>query len=422
MLGGEPSGTYPAQGEVGGRAEDAIMRILHVIADLAPRCGGPPRACLGMARALASRGHEVTIYTTNQDGPGVLDVPLDTPVIDQGVRIRYFPVQTPRFWATSWPMRRTLYTELPGFDLVHIHSLYLFHDWAAAAACRHWDIPYVIRPHGTLDPYLTRRHRFRKLLIDWAFQSDAMRRAAAVHFTAEEERRLAQPYVHGRPAIVVPIGVSLDEFRPIPPRGDFRGRFPRLQHRQLLLFFGRINFKKGLELLIDAFSRLRSRRNGLHLVLAGPDNEGYGKRVRQLIAARGLTDEVTFTGMLEGRERLALLRDADLFVLPSYTENFGVSIIEAMACGLPVAISDRVNIHREIAAAGAGLVVPCEADPIAAACERVLGDPNLAHRMGKAGQALVEAHYQWPSIGKQLEAAYESLLARPRSRNGQGCQ
>ena len=142
------------------------MKILHVIANLAPRYGGPSKACWEMARAVAQLGHEVSIYTTNQDGPGELEVPLGQPVWQEGVEIRYFPIQAPRFWGTSLPLAFGLRHKIPASDLVHIHSLYLFHNLVAGHYCRQNAIPYLVRPHGTLDPFIYRRHRGRKRLME----------------------------------------------------------------------------------------------------------------------------------------------------------------------------------------------------------------------------------------------------------------
>ena len=138
--------------------------MLHVISSLAPRYGGPSKACWEMARAVAQLGHEVSIYTTNQDGPGELAVPLGQPVRREGVEIRYFPIQPPRFWATSLPLALGLRHKIPASDLVHIHSLYFFHSLVAGHYCRQNAIPYLVRPHGTLDPFIYRRHRWRKRL------------------------------------------------------------------------------------------------------------------------------------------------------------------------------------------------------------------------------------------------------------------
>ena len=286
------------------------MRILHVIANLAPRYGGPSKACVEMARAVARLGHEVQIYTTNQDGPGELPVPLGRPLLQDGVEIRYYPIQPPRFWGTSWPMARALAEGVREADLVHIHSLYLFHDLIAGHYCRSYGVPYLMRPHGTLDPYLYGRHRWRKYLLEAAFENRNIRRAAALHFTSEEEERLARPYIGDVPGVVVPLGVDLSEFQELPAPGRFRERFPEIGGKEIILFLGRINFKKGLDLLVQALARVVRKRRDLHLVVAGPDDDGWGDRVKGWLQQEGIADCATFTGMLLGEEKLAALRDA----------------------------------------------------------------------------------------------------------------
>ncbi|MCH7540773.1 MAG: glycosyltransferase, partial [Proteobacteria bacterium] len=170
------------------------MKILHVIANLAPSLGGPVKACLEMARAVGQRGHEVLIYSTDWDTSGRLAVPIDRMVRRDGAGIRYFPVQFPRLWPISWQLARALKEAIPTVDLVHLHSLYLFHDWVTGAVCRRHGVPYLVRPHGTLDPYIYRRHRLAKTVLEHAFQNRVLSRAAAIHYTTEEEKRLATPY------------------------------------------------------------------------------------------------------------------------------------------------------------------------------------------------------------------------------------
>ena len=388
------------------------MRILHVIANLAPRYGGPAKACVEMARAVARLGHEVKIYTTNQDGPGELAVPRGRPLIQDGVEIRYYPIQPPRFWGTSWPMARALAGGIREADLVHIHSLYLFHDLIAGHYCRSYGVPYLVRPHGTLDPYLYRRHRWRKYVMEAAFENRNIRRAAALHFTSEEEERLARPHIGDVPGVVVPLGVDLREFQELPAAGRFRERFPEIGQKEIILFLGRINFKKGLDLLVQALARVLRKRRDLHLVVAGPDDDGWGARVKGWLQQEGIADCATFTGMLLGEEKLAALRDARIFVLPSYSENFGMAVIEAMACGLPVVISDRVNIWREVEAAGAGLVTPCEAGQTATAMLELLDNPELAGRLGQNGIKLVREQFQWTTVAITLEKTYKKIIAK----------
>jgi glycosyltransferase involved in cell wall biosynthesis len=390
------------------------MKILHVISSLAPRYGGPPKACWEMARAVARLGHEVSIYTTNQDGPGELAVPLDQPVWREGVEIRYFPIQPPRFWATSLPLALALRRKIPASDLVHVHSLYFFHSLVVGHYCRQNGIPYLVRPHGTLDPFIYRHHRWRKRLVELLFENRNIRRAAALHFTTAEEQELAAPYTFDTPGLVVPLGISADEFAVMPKPGSFRRRHPEIGDQRIILFFGRVNFKKGLDILAKAFGAVARRRQDVHLVIAGPDNEGWGARVRAWLSEEGVLDRATFTGMLLGPDKLAVLRDASMFVLPSYTENFGLAVVEAMAAGLPIVISDKVNIWREVETAGAGKVIPCEAGKFTEAILDLLDKPAMARQMGQKGQALVRDEFSWPDIAVRLQEAYAILIGRHR--------
>ena len=333
------------------------MRILHVIGSLAPRHGGPSKACVEMAKALVDRGHEVDIITTDQDGPLRLNVPTDNPVNKDGVNIRYYRAHTLRVWpCVSIPLQQALKHNVKRYDIVHIHSLYLFHGLVAAHYCRKHGVPYLIRPCGALDPYLYKRHRLRKYICDVLFENRNIRNAVAVHFTTEEEKQLARPFIHGTTGVVAPLGINIAQYDDLPEPGIFRSAYPEVGSKKIILFFGRINHKKGLDILVDAFARATRSRKDLHLLLAGPDNEGYGVKVRKWIAEKGIGGQVTFTGMLHGKMKLAVMQDAAVFVLPSYTENFGISVVEAMACGLPVIISDKVNIWREVAGAGRRLI------------------------------------------------------------------
>ena len=392
------------------------MKILHVIANLAPRYGGPSKACREMARAVAQLGHEVSIYTTNQDGPGELEVPLGQPVWQEGVEIRYFPIQAPRFWGTSLPLARGLARKIPAADLVHIHSLYLFHNLVAGYLCRRHDIPYLVRPHGTLDPFIFRRHRGRKRIMEYLFEHRNIRRAAALHFTTAQEQALAAPFTFGAPGLVVPLGIGPGEFAALPEPGGFRRRYPEIGDKPIVLFFGRINFKKGLDILARAFGIAGRQRPDVHLVLAGPDNEGWGARVRAWLEAEGMRDRATFTGMLLGPDKLAVLRDASLFVLPSYSENFGLAVIEAMAAGLPVIISDQVNVWPEVESAGAGRVIPCDAAALAGQMLELLADPGAAAVMGQKGRALVQERFLWPRIAPRLAGVYARIIDEHRRR------
>ncbi|MFC1895259.1 glycosyltransferase [Thermodesulfobacteriota bacterium] len=387
------------------------MKILHVIANLSPRKGGPSEAALLMCRALAKLGHTVSLYTTNEDGKGILDVPLDRPVIKDGVTIRYFPIGKFRRWGVSFSLGRALRNDMANFDIVHIHSLYLYHTSEACSACRRLGIPYILRPHGTLDPFLRRKSKFKKAVYNALIENRNLNKAAAVHYTAEDEMKLAHiPLGLKSRAIVVPLGIDLSQFSNLPMRGRFRSQMVGNTSKRIILFLGRINFKKGLDLLAKAYGKIARNRNDVHLVIAGPDEEGFGKKVRAWLSAEEVLERVTFTGMLLGQDKLDALADADIFVLPSYTENFGITVAEAMACNLPVLITDKVNIHQQVKRWEAGYVIDCDPDHLATGLMRMLDDDELCARLRRNGRRLVSAEFSIDVMGKRLEWAYETIL------------
>jgi Glycosyltransferase len=363
-----------------------------------------------MARASARIGNEVDIFTTNQDGDGELPVPTDRLVQQDGVNIQFFPIQKPRFWGTSLPLAQALKRRIPDVDIVHIHSLYMFHTAVAALYCEKFHTPYIIRPHGTLDPYIYNRHRFRKFIVEILFQNRVIRHAAGIHFTTEEEKKLAEKYTYGTLGFVVPIGLDIDEYVNGPNKGELFSRFPELSGKKIILFLGRINFKKGLDILVRAYAAIARERDDVHLLIAGSDDDGYGKKVTAWLKEENVYTRTTNAGMLQGEEKLEALFRSTVFVLPSHSENFGIAVVEAMACGLPVVISNKVNIWREVARARAGIVTDCDKVQFTQALNKVLADRPYAQFMGERGRHLVQTQYNWNVVGEKLERAYQQII------------
>jgi len=366
-----------------------------------------------MARAQARLGNEVSIYTTNQDGNRELFVPTDRVVQQDGVSIRYFPIQHPRFWGTSLPLAQALRGKIPDVDVVHIHSIYMFHTAVAAFYSKKFQIPYIIRPHGTLDPFIYNRHRFRKKIVEILFQDRVLRCASGIHFITEEEKMLAGKYTFGAPGFVVPLGLDIDEYSCVPAKGKLISRFPELNGKTIILFLGRINFKKGLDILVTAFAAIVREQKDVHLLIAGPDNTGYGKKVSEWLKKENVHTKTTLAGMLQGEEKLEAFHISSVFVLPSYSENFGIAVLEAMACGLPVIVSDKVNLWHEVVAARAGEVAPCDADAFSRKIHDILNDKESARQMGMNGNALVRKKFSWHEIATRLLSTYSSLITKP---------
>ena len=365
------------------------MRILHVISTLAPASGGPTSVVRDLAAAQIGQGHQVTICTTDRGNPVRERLP-DTyfhTMAPAGVQIEKFPVVfTPLLLSPA--AGRWLAGSLSGFDIVHIHGLYRFPPTYAAWQARRQGVPYIIRPHGAIDPYLydkSSRSLWLKRLYERWFDLPNLHAAGAIHYTAEDERERAAFLKLRAPSFVVPNGLDWDRYRELPARGALRVRWG-LGEAPLVLFLGRLHFKKGLDLLIPAFDALRRRVPGVQLVIAGPENDDYGQQVRGWVRERGLDAAVHFVGPLHGADVVQAYVDADVFALPSYTENFGMTVAEAMACALPVVISDQVNIHAEVSGAGAGLVTACDAGEVTAALEQLLRDADRRRAMGAAGR------------------------------------
>jgi len=382
------------------------------VPSVSPRTGAPANVSTFVGH-LARHGAEAILLTTNADEGGRLDVPLNQPVIKDGVTCIFHNVLAiGGRWKLAPSLVMTLRRLVGRYDLVHIHWLYDFSSIAAARAAIAAGVPFVIQPRGSLDPHLRTRNRLVKSLYLASVGRPLLSRAAAVIFTAEQERRLAS-YAPRRPEWIVPVGLDMTRFDRLPPRGTFRAAFPAVAG-PFLLFLGRLSPQKGLDLLLPAFERILRTRGDLWLVLAGPDYRGYEADVRRMVRELGVEHRVLFTGLLAHEQKLAACVDAELFVLPSYAENFGVVIIEALACGLPVVISDRVNIHQELAAAGVAAVVRCDIDSVAAGIESALADRGLRSRMATIGPAVVRAHYTWDAIVPGLIGRYKELISSTR--------
>lgn len=396
------------------------MKILHVLETLSPHYGGPVSVLLALAAAQQRAGHQVTIATTTADCPrGTYHEP-GWDALAGGVPVYYAPVGF-ELLRVSWALVTYLRRNLSDFDLVHIHGLYRFPPTYAAWQARRQGVPCVITPHGALSPYLydksTTGHVVLKRLYELWFDLPNLHAADAVHYAADGERERAAFLNLRAPSFVVPNGLDWDHYRTLPARGALRAHWG-LGEAPLALFLGRLHSVKGLDLLIPAFDALRRRVPDAQLVIAGPENDAYGEQVRGWVRERALDAAVRFVGPLHGADVVQAYVDADVFALPSYTENFGMTVVEALACRLPVVISDQVNIHAEVSGAGAGLVTRCDAGEVAQALETLLADAGRRRSMGEAGRRLVQARFTWPAIVEALTAEYERVIVRHRAKAG----
>ncbi|MBI2881128.1 MAG: glycosyltransferase [Candidatus Tectomicrobia bacterium] len=365
-----------------------------------------------MASALASHGVEVGVATTTADGRRELDVPLDRPVVEDRVRYFYFRRQRPKSWTFSWPLTRWLDANIGRYDVVHVHALFSYPTLPACRLARKHRVPYVLRPLGTLDEWSLRRRRWKKAPYFCLVERPNLLRAAAIHVTSEKEaedvRRLGLPVR----TLMIPLGVNVDP----PPARPHRSSPPG--DGVTVLFLGRLHPKKGIELLLDAAARL-VRRHPLRIILAGEGAPRYVRGLRRRVRELGLDPVVTFPGFVNGAGKRELLSAADLFVLPSLDENFGLSVVEAMAAGLPVIVSDKVGVAKEIQRAGAGRVIPCETVALETTLDGLARDPVERETLGRNAARLARDKFSWDTVVPQLIAAYREIAGeRQEARPG----
>jgi len=381
--------------------------MLHVVPSYLPavRYGGPIFATHGLCKALARRGHEVQVFSTNIDGPRNSSVPIELPVDVEGVQVRYFscPLLRRFYWAPA--LGRALESEIDKFDVVHLHSVFLWPTWAAARRARNADVPYLLSPRGMLvKDLIGRRSWLAKSAWIQIIERSNIEQAAALHLTsrleAEELRRfdLRLPRL-----VVIPNGVD----DPTLCDGEIGRDVKRIAAEQpLVLFLGRLSWKKGLDRLLRAFAHARAGK----LAIVGTDDEGLAPRLLKLAESLRIANRVhILPWTVIGSEKEHLFSAARVFVLTSYSENFGNTVLEAMRRRVPVVVTPEVGAAEVVRESGGGLVVAGDPTPLAAAICRLTSDVNLARSMGEAGQRYAMANYSWASIAVRMEHFYESL-------------
>lgn len=404
------------------------MRVLQVIPNLAARIGGPAVSVVESSLALAECGVETTIFATDlaETASAATHARVtagDLPVGAESLDVRLYPARRPRRLVFSPELWRALHEEARAYDVVHIHSLFLFPQFAAYRAARKAKVPYVVSPRGALDPHLRQRNRAVKAINDVVWQRGMLEGAARLHVTSDEEARLLSDVAPGVARAVTPNGIRWRDFQDLPDGREFRSRSLQGHDGPVVMYLGRLSHKKGIDVLIRAFAIARREVPDARLAIVGPDDEGLTPSLASLARCEGVAGAVTFTGMLRGRGKLAALAAADVWALPSHSENFGVAVAEAQAAGRAVVVAPGVNIAPEIARAGAGVVSDLSAEAFARAIVSLLRDDEKRARLGAAGRAFAR-QYDWANVGPQLAAMYDDVAAgtlRPWAPEERAC-
>jgi glycosyltransferase involved in cell wall biosynthesis len=346
----------------------------------------------------------VDVFTTNIDGPVCGRVPVGVPTDLDGVRVTYF--HSPLLRRLSWApaLARALKANVRNFDVVHLNSVFLWPTWVAAREARAAGVPYVVSPRGMLVKELIgRRHPLRKSAWLRLIERFTLEHAQAIHTTSDLEGAELNKFQWRLPRIAnIPNGVE-------PP--EAQGGVPCAEIARitaaapLVLYLGRLSWKKGIDRLLVAFRQVERAT----LAIVGPDDEGLAPRLLELAASLGIADRVhILSKVVLSSDKERLFASAQLFVLPSYSENFGNSVLEAMRRALPVVVTTAVGAAEAVRRSGGGLVVGGEPPELSAAIRTLVEDGPSARAMGERGRSYAIAHFGWPGVAAEMEHLYEN--------------
>ena len=406
------------------------MRILYALHAYKPayRIGGPVLSVSAAAEQLARKGHEVIVFATNSNLTEELDVPTDQPIDVEGVEVWYFRREEPlqkylpfvSYFSQSMgfmycpAMKGALVRIMSSVDVVDTHMPFVYPTYAAAQAALKARKPLFYHQRGNFNPARLAFRSGKKKLYISLIERPIMRRATTLIALTEAERSWFRALGVNTPCAVIPNGIDLPLPRP-DAVARVTERFGIAASATVVLFLGRLHPMKGVEELIDAFSRIAARHPNSVLVMAGPDEWGLQARWYDRVQQAGLGRSVVFAGMLTGSDKADMLARANLFALPSSGEGFSMAVLEAMASSTAVMLSPGCNFP-EVVEFGAGITVDIDVAAMAAALSRLLQEPDLLRSMGEAARRLVAEHYSWDIITDRLIHVYTDGIDRDRAQ------
>ena len=397
------------------------LKVLQIVPSISLVYGGPSQMVRGLSEALAQQDcvAQVTILTTDSNGDvdeEPLDVPLGEPVRQDGYEIIYFRCSPFRRYKFSIDLLNWLWKNASSYDIAHIHALFSPVSTFAATCCRWRNLPYLMRPLGTLDPADLQKKKQAKQVYAALLEKPNLAGAAAIHFTSKQESEVSERFGTQTPDVVIPLGVTPPT---LPDRAvaqsAIRQQFNIPPERSIVLFMSRIDPKKGFDLLLPALEQLSEQGQSFHFLLCGanPQDRAYEANIHQQIESSVWADRATISGFVSGDLKTQILSAADVFVLPSYYENFGIAVAEAMASGIPVVISDQVHIWPVIAASQAGWVVPTQTEALVDALSEAVSDERERGRRGENARRCAIENYSWGAIAQKVASTYQDILDLP---------
>jgi glycosyltransferase involved in cell wall biosynthesis len=385
------------------------MKILIVVPALGEIYGGPSKSVLSLTKAIGKSGVMIDIITTNANGSKTLDVPLLVWIQEENYRIQYFPYWNFLDYKLTWSLTSWLFQNVTNYDLVHTNAIFSYPVLPAYWSCQMAKIPYIVTPRGMLEPWaLAYKIWKKKLYFNW-LEKPALQKASAIQMLASTEAERIKNLDLKPPLVIVPNGIHREDFASLPDPEIFDQQFPETRNKRLIIFLGRIDPKKGLDLLAPAFAQAYQKFPDTHLIVAGPDNTGFLPTAQSYFIKAGCSHAVTFTGMLTGNIKYAALAAATIYVAPSYSEGFSMSVLEGMAAALPCVITTGCNFP-EAGEAEVAIIVNIDVGSIAKAIIQLLEDDQQAQNMGYRARQFILDNYTWDKIALKMVSVYENII------------
>lgn len=389
------------------------MRILHYIESLSPGRGGPVRAVSDLCTSLATRGHQVTLWA------GELPDGVSPPAKSGSPTVQKIRIRMDRLPRLARGERQRLRGMISGYDVVHLHGMWTLANVQIANDARKAGVPYLITVRGMLDDWCMEQGALRKRAFMAMCGRSHLENAAVVHLTAKAEETQARKWFPNGRSIVLPNFLDLSPYRDPPGPEIARKKFPRLAEKNgngvtapVVLFLSRIHRKKGIETLLHAVASLKSRDIHCVVAIAGSGDEDYLTAMKKLAEELGIADRTVWTGHVGGDLKISLYQAADVFALPTHSENFGFVFPEAMASGTPVLTTKGVDIWPELESSGAATILDTSADAFAGELARLFTQRDALESMRAKAKPWVFDAFDEKKLLAQYEAMYESCLKK----------
>ena len=389
------------------------MKILHLAPSYYPAFsfGGPILSVHNINKVIAQKGHLLDVLTTNAGLNKREDVVLNRWIDLDGLKVKYKSFWGYEHYNFSIPYLRESLHIAKNYDIIHITSVWNFPAFAGSLSAIKAGKPFIISPRGEL---IKEAVFIKSKRVKWFYYNFIakyyLKRAGAIHTTSEKEKKDLTDLNLDVKDYLVPNGINVSDFENLPSKGEFKSRYLKGKLGDYFLFLGRLDREKGLDILLQAYSRLVEHYSKINLVLVGPDSNGYKSKLEGMIKRLNLKENVVFTGLLSGEEKLSALVGAKALILPSYSENFGMVILEAMACGTPVIVSDKAGISEIVQKYDAGIVTQTNSESIYKSLKEIIDNFSLIGKFRRNGEKILK-DFSTENSAIRMINIYEQLIS-----------